>query len=404
MELPKARTNEIVRNISSQFNDKTTDRHYTNEVQFSFHNHREILAAFESGQAVDLGDLPKRPGISALLVGSGPTLDGALPTIKDWPGDIVCSTSQASTLIGWGREPEHIVALDPDCNPAEFDADTWEGRKSILHLHPGVMPDLVRWWKGPMAFFRKLQPQNGFYGNEQCMGYSPLGPLENGRYQGNKTTPLIRSQVPMLACALAAQICIAKHLGYRQLVLVGGDFSYPGDQERFTRRSWNGSEWVDIPPAPLESCYGREDDPIVETEIDGLKSSGVQIFYAHQSVVAWRLTETDIVNAFPAGLMRMMPTRPWEEILRRGNKGVKGFNLKQIIEASEEHLAKQNIFILYVGGGIMPHEFQDPLHEIPKALGQMKQMLKAQGKADQVDVEANMKRMRKLFDKVLDAS
>jgi len=407
MDLPKVRSDEVSRHSSGMFNENTAGRHYANEVQFSFHNHREIVNAFEEGRAVDLADLPKQKEKSVMIIGSGPTLDKALPFLKDWKGEIICSASQAATLIAWGRDPEHIVALDPDSSLAELRVDTWEGRNSILHLHPGVMPDLVRGWKGKLAFFRKLQPQNTFYGIEQQTGYSPLGPFREGRYWGNESKPYIRSQVPMLACVLAAQICIAKQLGYRQQILVGTDFASIGDQLRFTSRSWDGSAWIEHKPVSLEgysSQLGAENDPMIEIEIDGLKSSATKIFYAHQTVIAWRLTECDIINAFPEGFLRMFPSRPFEEIMRRGNKGVKGYNLKQIRAASEEHLAKQNIFFFNVGDGIMPHEFKDPLHDIPKALADVKKILEAQGRGDQLDINANMKRLQNLFTKVLHAT
>ena len=395
MEPAKVRTDEIVRAASGAFNQSTDQRHYINEVHFSFHNHREIMNAIESGQAVDLAKMPKHTRTSVLIIGSGHSLDDALPMMKDWKGHIICSTSHASTLIAWGREPEHIVALDPDSNPGELAADTWEGRKSTLHLHPGVMPDLVKWWKGPMALFRKLQPQQPFYAGEQAMGYSPLGPLKDGRYHGQESPLLITAQVPMLACALSAQICIAKHLGYSQFVLVGCDFSWRDDENRFTSKTWEDGRWIDHTPGP----YGSADDPEVETEFDGLKSSPMQIFYSHQVVIAWRLVEKSIINSSP-GLLRMFPHVPIEEVIRRGNKGVKGFTLPKMIKATEEHLARQNIYFFYVGAGIMPHEFKDPLHDVPKMLGQVKEMLTAQGNGDKLDVEANMKRIRRLFAKV----
>ena len=407
MDLMKGRTDEVVRTIAGQFNEKTGERHYKNEVQFSFYNHGEIMEAFASGRAMDLVNVPKRKDRSVLIIGSGPTLDDALPLLKDWRGDVICSTSQATTLIAWGCEPDHIVALDPDSSPAELAADTWEGRKSILHIHPGVMPDLIKWWRGPLAVFRKLQPQTPFYGNEQAIGYSPLGPIRDGRYWGNETTTAITGQVPMLACVLAAQISIAKHLGYKQQVLVGCDFSYPGDRVRFTSRAWADGQWVEHKPLPLEEYSqqpGADVDPVYETELDGLKTTPVQTFYAHQTVIAWRLTECNIVNAFPQGMLRMFPSAPIEQIIRRGNKGVKGFNLKQLREVSEEHLARQNIYFLYVGDGLMPHEFKDPLHEIPRMMPQLKRQLASAGRADELDVEENMKRIKRLFAKVMNAS
>ena len=400
LQVPKVRTDEITRNISEVFNEKTGERHYTNEVRFSFANYGVLSEAFASGRAMDLAALPKRPRTSAIIVGSGPTLDEALPFLKDWPGEILCSTSQAVTLIGHGREPEHIVALDPDSNPGELACDTWEGRKSILHIHPGVMPDLIRWWQGPFALFRKLQPQTSFYGAEQNLGYGPLGPLREGRYWSNEHDPWIKAQVPMLASVIAAQICIAKHLGYKQFVLVGCDFSFPGQRERFTSRSWEGGQWVDYPSRPLEDYPKTGADPLLETEYDGLIATPMQIFYHHQVVIAWRLTETNIVNASDAGLLRMFPHVPLEEVLRRGNKGVKGYTLPRIRAVAEEHLARQNIYFIHVGTGIMPHEFKDPLHEVPRVLPQLKKQLESVGRGAELDVEANMKRLRGLFQKV----
>ena len=402
---PKVKIDEAVRAAAAQFNSATTERHYRNEVVFSFHNHRELMCALETGQAVDLAKLPKHKRTSVLIIGSGPTLDEALPLLKDWKGHIICSTSQASTLLAWGREPEHIVALDPDSNPGELTADTWEGRKSILHLHPGVMPDLVQWWKGPMALFRKLQPQQSFYAGEQAMGYSPLGPLRDGRYQGNEAPLCITAQVPSLACAIPSQICIAKHLGYSQYVLVGADFAFTNNQQRFTPRTWKDGQWIEHKALTAEDHYETNylvDDQMVETELDGLRSTGMQIFYSHQTVIACRLVERSIINASHKGLLRMLPYAPIEEVIQRGNKGVKGFTLPQRIKAYEEHLARQNIYFFYVGDGIMPHEFKDPLHEVPKMLLEVKKMLTAQGNGDKLDLDANMKRVKRLFKAVME--
>lgn len=406
VQVPKARTDEVVRSISDAFNEQTGTRHYTNEVRFSFYNHPLIIKAFESGRAVDLVSLPKQKRKSVLIIGSGPTLDAALPLLHKWEGEIICSTSQAVTLIAHGREPEHIVALDPDSTPEELAADTWDGRKSILHIHPGVNPELMRWWKGPLAVFRKLQPQTGFYANEQNIGYGTLGPKRENRYWGNEGEAYIKGQVPMLASVIAAQIAIAKHIGYSQQAFVGCDFSFPGDKQRFTSKSWEDGRWVAHEPLPLSeypTMTNAGADPVVETEIDGLKTTPMQVFYSHQVVIAWRITECNIINTSQAGLLRMFPYVPFEEVLARGNKGVKGYTLPKIRAVAEEHLARQNIFFFYVKDGIMPHEFKDPLHEIPKLVPQIKQVLEAKGKGDEFDVEANMKRLRRLFKKITDA-
>ena len=405
MKTVKCSVNEAVRVVSDQFNSATTERHYRNEVVFSFHNHREIMNAMEEGRAVDLATLPKHPRTSALLIGSGPSLDEALPLLKDWKGHIICSTSQAPTLLAWGREPEHIVALDPDSNQQELFAEgDWKGRKTVLHIHPGVTPGLVKWWPGKIALYRKLQPQQPFYAGEQAMGYSAIGGKGvDYRYHTSDQPIGITAQVPMLANVMPAQICIGKHLGYSQMVLVGVDFSFPDDKERFTSQVWDGSQWIENKPISLEDYYTQTDsekDPLVETELDGLITTGIQIFYSYQTIIACRLVERSVINTSSKGLLRILPYVPIKKVIQEGNKGVKGFTHAQQVKACEEYLAQQNIYFFYVGQGIMPHEFKDPLHDIPMMLKELKASLVAQGKGDMLDVEANTKRINRLFQTV----
>lgn len=429
MQFLKASTDQAARLMSGNYNAATTQRHHINDVRFSFYNHAPLLEALgyiwddkagfirdpknPNPRAVDLSALPKRPDKSALIIASGPTLDEALPYVKDWKGEIICCTSHAPTLVYHGHPPEHIMAFDCDCNPGELQIPgSWADHNTYLHIHPGVNPELVRWWPGKISLFRKLQPQTPFYAQEQAMGYSTLGTKEGHRFKGGISgeddgTLLIKAQIPSLACATPAQMAVCKHLQYGQQVLVGADFSFPFDRPRFCSWIWNGKAWKENPAAPLDeyaTASMNSGDPMIETQYGGLKTTQMLVFYSHQVVVGWRLFELDVVNSSHVGLLRMFPHVPFQEVLRRQNKGVKGFNLKKIRTVSEEHLARQNIYIINVGKGIIPHEYQDPLFEIPKALRNIKQQLEQAGKGDELDVDANMRRIRRLFKKVSHAS
>lgn len=398
---PKAQIDEVARLASSAFNVRTSDRHLHNEVRFSFYNHHNFMQALEEGRATDMNDLPHQKEKCALIVGSGPTLNKVLPVIKDWPGDVICSTSHAPTILYWGREPEYVMCLDPDSHPGELQVPNgWKDRKSCLVMHPGVNPEVIKCWDGKLAFFRKLQPQTPFYDNAQKVGYSTLGPKDGYRYQGQLGESLIKSLIPMLACVVPAQIVLAHRLGYKQAILVGADFSYPGNITRFTSQIWDGKQWNEnIPPAPAV-YHESSAEALIETDLDGLTSCPMMCFYAHQTVIAWRITGMNLVNAFPEGMLRMFPSMPFDEIMRRGNKGVKSFNKKQIEKVSEQYLARQNIYFLKVANGVMPHEYKDPLHDIPKMLHNLKIELDKQGKGEQLDMDANMKRITKLFEYV----
>lgn len=425
---------EAARLWSDKYNAATKGKHMANEVRHSFYNHQNIIAAMgykynkdaselikytDKPRAICMDDAPrvKEKDEPIMILASGITLDDALPLLKNWKHKIMVSTSHASTCIYWGKEPDYILALDPDSNRNELNADTWKDRKSILITHPGVTPGLFEFWKGPIYLFRKLQPQTPFFDNSQKIGYSTLGmpmdktnmtpaefakkygaKLESGSFYGQGSQILIKAQVPMLACVLAAQICIAKQLGYQRLYLVGADLAYTRNMERFTSWTYHKGQWVESPGRkvgnkPLAS------EPLIELE-DGVRTNRMFIFYANQVITAWRITETDIVSASNEGAIKIFPTAPIKEIIRKQGMSIKGFNRKKIIEVSEEHSAKQNVYYLVVGNGILPHEFKDPLHEIPIALQRIQTSIAQQKTNIKIDVDANMKRIRKLWNKV----
>jgi len=419
-ETKKIDADEVARLMSERYNVATRGKHMANEVRFSFFNQNNIMKALGYGyeqkartwvrhtdkpRAIDMLDAPKHPGEPILVIGSGPTFDEAAPILKNWKGDIITSTSQASTCIYFGKEPTYIVALDPDSFADEMKIDSWKGRKSILILHPGVTPNLIEEWQGPMYLFRKLQPQTPFFDNAQKIGYSTLGELK-GQTWGAESKILIRAQVPMLACVLSAQICIAKQLGYQRQFLVGADLGMPNNKTRFTKWEYDKKQWQELKPPSFEDYKTQaqqKGDPVVITA-NGTPSSAMFIFYGHQIVTAWRLTEADIISASDKSILTIFPYAPINEIIRKQGQGIKGYNKKKIRWVTEKYLARQNVYFLYVGKGVMPHEFKDPLHDIPKMLSQVKEALKAQGKEKEVDIDANMRRIKKLFNEVTKAN
>ena len=414
-QLPIVDISEVSRMQSDTYNAATRTKHMGNEIRFSFYNHNNLLHAMgyqyskrsrvwdkvdEAPRAVDLQAAPRHNGEPILIIGSGPTFDEFAPYLKDWKGDIMVSTSQASTCIYHGKEPTYVVALDPNSDYNEMPVDTWDNRKTIMITHPGVSPNLIERWNGPMYLFRKLQPQTPFYENAQKIGYSTLGHEEIDTL-GWGSEFLITATVPMLACVLAAQICIAKRLGYQRQYLVGGDLSMPDDKSRFTSYSYVGGKWKESLPVDVETwakmaLTGRQTDNALCSQ-DGVPTSTMFVFYAHQVITAWRITEADIVNASDKGIIKLFPTATPQEILRKQGKGIKGYNQKQVVRITERYLAEQNIYFINVGQGVMPHEFKDPLHDIPLMMREIKKALTAQGKPELLDEAANMRRIKRIF-------
>ncbi|KKK92505.1 hypothetical protein LCGC14_2702260, partial [marine sediment metagenome] len=407
MNIPELKLEDAAHLHSKNYNDATSARHLNNEIRFSFHNHAGLVKAFKEGRAVDLRNVPKVKDKPILIIGSGPTLNKEWPLIKKWKGAIMVSSSQATTAVYHGVDPDHIICLDPDTNPGEFLVDTWEGRKSAIIAHPGVNPLLFDFWKGPIYMFRKMQPQTPFFANAQRIGYQTLGKTKGElgyRYATEGIEDLIASEIPMLACVLPAQVCIAKQLGYTKQFLIGADFAHPNDIDRFDRWDYVNGAWKETKSKNAivvrEGCTISTADPLIR--INGLLTTQMMVFYLHQFVTAWRITECDVINTSNEGLSTMFPYVPMERVIETQG-ATKGYDLEDIRLASEEYLAQQNIYFITVGKhGVMPHEFKDPISEIPKMLHQVKQSLAMQGKGDDLDIDANMRRFKVLFSKVVD--
>lgn len=218
--LPVEEIGEISRLKAESYNAATSTKHFNNELRFSAYNHHNLIKGIgykysrktrtyvkytDTPRIIDMANAPKHKDQPILIIGSGPTFDDMAPLLKEWKGDIMVSTSQAATCCYLGKDPTYIMALDPNSFIDEMKVDTWKGRNSTLILHPGVTPNLVEEWKGPMYLFRKLQPQTPYYDNEQKIGYSTLGE-KKGNTWGYDSEILIKSQIPMLACVLSAQI------------------------------------------------------------------------------------------------------------------------------------------------------------------------------------------------------
>ena len=273
-----------------QFNEATEKGVVTLEMIYSHFNHKEIWCDFnpeywttkslvnsilrqirlhweakfyQRGQAKDMKVLDdgthKGP---AIIIGSGPTLNGALPYLKDWKGAIFCNSSQASTLIYHGRHPEYVDVADCRVMPHELEAP-WDYKKTSWIINPGIHPRFLDFWKGQKYYYRIMEPCYDFY--------SKVQPRVFGKYITTITFPF--------GCSAAMLISHATALGYSPLFLVGLDFGFPSGISRFT--SWRkpkGKKWISTPPGPLAA----QQKFLIETE-NGVLSHALHVFYRDQT-------------------------------------------------------------------------------------------------------------------------
>ena len=370
--IPANATEKDIQTDADTFNRKTRQKHLFNEIHNSFKTYYPIENAVIAGRGMDISKFPNNKNQPVLIIGSGPSLDKVLPTLKEWEGDIITSTSQATTCVYYGKEPTYILALDPDSHPEEIKIDTWEGRSSTLVFHPGVTPELVSSWPIKMGFFRKLEPQTPFYGNAQKIGYSLIKRFFNTANQLMQIhiTPMINTEIVMLGCVLNAQIFIAELLGYNPLYLVGADFGFPGEKSRHDAWRYDGKGW-----AKSEANYVNMESPLIIKADNGTPTEYMMLFYVKNFMSAWRLQKQQIISCSEGVLEGRLPHAEWKDVLaQQGKMGgpVQGWPRPKAILSAEGYMASHNTFVIYFQKGIQFTEFSNGVKDIPQYFENMR--------------------------------
>lgn len=86
-------------------------------------------------------DIHKGP---CIIIGSGCSLNDALPYLEGWKGGIICTSSQASTLMYYKAPPTQILNFDSFVNVPEFDAKRYSYNKTVMITWPGINP-IIHW-------------------------------------------------------------------------------------------------------------------------------------------------------------------------------------------------------------------------------------------------------------------
>src|SRR5208283_1233044 len=92
--------------------------------------------------------------IPALILGSGPSLDDALPFIKDFQGVIFASPSQLDILEYWEIIPKYVVAVDTSDSVADEQIRTDHDFFGMTLLaHPYLCPRVFDLWTGNRRYY-----------------------------------------------------------------------------------------------------------------------------------------------------------------------------------------------------------------------------------------------------------
>ena len=241
------------------------------------------IAAEASKHPMSVSSLPALWKTPALIVGSGPTLDDAIPHFNQFNGVIFCSISQINILEKWGIAPDFVVALDSADDAADILLDEHSNlSSSILLTFPGISPRILERWPSRVRYFRLIGD-----------------PLDEARF------PWIDTQFPMLGSVNNTEVIIANFFHCDPIVLAGVDYCFPGGRTRAQDYRRRGPYIFE--PKLLQYA---------ETEEGKTTSSEEQLFYANILLAFWKAFKMNLVQVGDRGAMEEIPRISVEDLAR----------------------------------------------------------------------------------------
>ena len=159
-------------------------------------------------RALSVKDLQgKLKGIPAILIASGPSLNEAIPALKDFQDKsvLIAADSLISFLPAAGIEPLFYVTVDPQ--KATHDKINGSTSNAILFFHPAVFHLIPREWQGPLlTTSTRMAP------------YQILQLPYHGHVEED------------VQCQMHLAFNLASWMGCDPIILVGQDLCYHGEK------------------------------------------------------------------------------------------------------------------------------------------------------------------------------
>ena len=355
----------------------------------------------ERGMGLDLLHGPKAPPpgpngekTPLIILGSGPSLERAIPYLRFWRGAIMGSPSQVKLFGAMrDREMDFILALDTTTRVID-QFGTVDVIGSNLFTHPSMCPELFHRWKNKqnIYLFRMFEPEN-----------EVLNTLYDALF------PFIRGRVINSGCIANNAIIIANNMGFGPIFLVGVDFGYPKctdiwDPEHLYQLKKNSYmqggvsvlDWMEFearykkdPDIAYEikgyfkdvghleqgilrfrdyvdigdRVYEPEElqftdkviDPTLKTSDNGIWTTDTNIFYKQTLLANYKLLHPQIVNC-SKGLLNdtKIPQMDIEDVVERQGANIAWkegdshyMTWPEIDKASDEYLIPRGIFAKY---------------------------------------------------------
>lgn len=359
-------TESELRTDSNMYNSGTRQLQLIHEELNAVLNFAKLDALLKSGRARDIADESVHTDEACFIIGSGASLDDALPLLHNWKGGIVCTTSHALTLVKHNAPPTHIFALDPFCTQEEIEGIDWSKYKTKLITVPTVWPSLIDYWPNEILLYRQNQGQpQGFYASvlnhmfctraqiteEEATAICLRDNIPREHFnmpRAYKFVPRIRTEVTLFACSPPAQLFVAHLMGYRNIFLSGCDFAYTKNKDRFTNWTINDDIWTE------------HDNPLNEASINvmttnGIPSNQVHVYYKKNTLSGIRL----LINDDPSvqiittdhGAITELPYVDIEHVIEKQGRHIKHTNNADVSKDIEIYLASVGAHCIFANVG-----------------------------------------------------
>jgi len=237
----------------------------------------------------------------AIIIGSGPSLDRALPFLKNWNGAIFAATSNALSLVKHERDPDYINAFDSHWGLFAH-VEGYEWKNTTLLTHPYAEPKTIKWWKWNKYYYRRYYVELEF--SEVIL---PL------------LFPWIKIGIRVTGCVVNSNYSIASFWGFNPIFLVGVDFGWKNDDYHHSMyyRLTNG-EWEEKPPRN-PSTWPEEDRKKI-IQYGDAKTKAVDIGFKNDLLRLWGNNPSNLIDCSD-GVINELPKANIEEVIKKQGMG-----------------------------------------------------------------------------------
>ena len=266
-------------------------------------NYARIKELFQERDC-NVGNLPKEPGVPALVLGSGPSLDDWGPWIKEWKGAIFCSTSQLAWCEYHGVTPTYVFLIDADPHMVYLMEESSFNTHVPLITHPQVPKGVFDAWKGPVWLYRMYDPGDEFSAKYFPMMYGWMNETTNWK---------LAHYVLNAGNVFNNMLSVAAALEYGPLFMAGYDLGYPGKQWRFTNYQKKEGEWETIPDPGIPE--GRP----VQEAANGVLHDRLTIYYKYSFMIMYGIASPRVISTCRGAIGEVPYMTPEEAVECKGN-------------------------------------------------------------------------------------